>query len=402
MPTRRRQIHTITAAEMREINRSSILELIRCYGPISRTQISKDLQVSLPTVMRIVDALMAEELVIEAREKEWSGGRKYKRLLFNGAQHLVLGIDLGGTKVYGAVANFNGELLHEVRFEHHQTLADESLELLCTVVDQLLVFAHNTNLPVRGIGIGVPGVVQPDTGKVIIAPALGWKDYPLKDRLLQRYSYPIAVENDVNLAALGEMWFGPCDDETNLVLLTIGTGVGAGIIINSAIYSGSQNMAGEVGYFLPDRSYLGKRFPGFGALEQIVSGTGIANRARHVLQGVRSQQELDSLTAYEVFEAARRGESWVKGILDDTVDYLAQLIAAITTIFDPGLIILGGGVSKSADLLIEPICFRLEGTLLAVPKIRPSQLGYRAAVMGAIVQLLRITSNYYSLQKFTY
>ena len=401
MPSGRRQIHTITIAEVREINRSSILEMIRCNGPISRTQISEDLQVSLPTVMRIVDALMAEELVIEDREKEWSGGRKRKRLLFNGSQHLVLGIDLGGTKIYGAVANFNGELLHEVRFDYHQTQAEESLELLCTVVDQLLIFAQNTNLPVKGIGIGVPGVVQPDTGIVSIAPALSWKDFPLKDRLMQRYSYPIAVENDVNLAALGEMWFGTYGDETNLVLLTIGTGIGAGVIVNGAVYSGSQNMAGEVGYFLPDRSYLGQRFPGFGALEQLVSGTGIANRARQVLQGVCSQQELESLTAYEVFEAARRGESWVKGVLDDTVDYLALLIAAIATIFDPGLILLGGGVSRSADLLIEPICNRLEGTLLAVPKVRPSQLGYRAAVMGAIVQLLRITSNYYLLQKFT-
>lgn len=386
---------------MREINRSSILEMIRCYGPISRTQISEDLQVSLPTVMRIVDALMTEGLVIEDREKEWSGGRKRKRLLFNGAQHLVLGIDLGGTKIYGAVANFNGELLHEIRFDNHQTLAEESLEILCKVIDQLLVFAQSTNLPVRGIGIGVPGVVQPDTGIVSIAPALDWKDFPLKDRLLQRYSYPIAVENDVNLAALGEMWFGAYGDETNLVLLTIGTGIGAGIIINGTVYSGSQNMAGEVGYFLPDRSYLGQRYPGFGALEQLASGTGIANRSWQVLQGVRSQQELESLTASEVFDAVRRGESWAKGILDDTVDYLAQLIAAITTILDPGLILLGGGVSRSADLLIGPICSRLEGTLLAVPRILPSQLGYRATIMGAIVQLLRITSNYYLLQKFT-
>jgi glucokinase len=385
---------------MREINRSSVLEIIRNSGPISRTQISEDLQVSLPTVMRIVEDLMAEGLVIEHDEKEWSGGRKRKRVIFNGSQHLVIGIDLGGTKIYGAVADFNGQLLQEIRLDHHETQAEDSLELLCNVIDQLLAFAHGTNLPVRGIGVGVPGVVQPDTGVVSIAPALDWVDFPLKEHLQERYAYPIAIENDVNLAALGEMWFGTTEDESNLVLLTIGTGIGAGIIINGAVYSGSHNMAGEVGYFLPDCSYLGQRFPGFGALEKLASGTGIADRARVALRDTRSQEELTALTAYDVFDAVRQGESWAQDVLDDTVDYLAQLIAAIATIFDPDVVLLGGGVSRSADLLIDPICKCLDGTLLLVPEIRASELGYRAAMMGAIMQLLRITSNYYLLQKF--
>jgi glucokinase len=400
MPSGRRNIHTITAAEMRQINRSSILELIRTRAPISRTQIAEDLQVSLPTVMRIVDELMADGLVIEDGEREWSGGRKRKRLIFNGTQHLVIGIDLGGTKIYGAVANLNGELLHEVRVDHHQTQAEESFVLLCDMIDQLLAFALPTKLPLRGIGIGVPGVVQPDTGLVSIAPALDWLDFPLKTRLLARYDYAIAIENDVNLAALGEMWFGTEADESNLVLLTIGTGIGAGIIINGAVYGGSNNMAGEVGYFLPDRSHLGQQYPGFGALELLASGTGITNRARQLLADSKTPEELAALTAYDVFDAVRRGEDWAVTVLDETIDYLALLIAGITTIFDPDVVLLGGGVSRSADLLIEPICQKLEGTILQAPNIRASQLGYRAAVMGAIMRLLRMTANYYLLQKF--
>jgi len=400
MSSSRRRIPTITAMEMREINRSSIMEMIRRDGPVSRTQIAEDLQVSLPTVMRIVDELMAEDLIIEDGEKEWSGGRKRKRLIFNGSQHLVLGIDLGGTKIYGAVADFDGNVLHEIRQDHHETQADESLELLCEIINRLLTFAEGIQRPVRGIGIGVPGIVLPDSGMVSIAPGLGWVDFPLKARLMERYDFPIAVENDVNLAALGEMWFGTDDGENNLILLTIGTGIGAGIIINGAVYSGSHNMAGEVGYFLPDRSYLGQKFPGFGALEQLASGTGIAKRARQALKGIRSQAELDELTAYDVFDAVRQGELWAIAVLGDTVDYLAQLIAAMSVIFDPDVIILGGGVSRSADLLIDSICKRLEGTLLLVPQVRPSRLGYQAAAMGAIIQLLRITSNYYLLHKF--
>ena len=170
MSSSKRRVPTITAQEMREINRSSILEMIRCYGPISRTQIAEDLQASLPTVMRIVEELMAEGLVAEDNKKEWSGGRKRKRVIFNGSQHLVIGIDLGGTKIYGAVADFNGHLLHEIRLGHHETQAEESLDLLCEVIDQLLAFARTTEMRIRGIGIGVPGVVQTDTGVVSIAP----------------------------------------------------------------------------------------------------------------------------------------------------------------------------------------------------------------------------------------
>ena len=183
MSSGRRNIQTITGAEMREINRSSILEMVRSNSPISRTQIAEDLQVSLPTVMRIVDELMEDGLIIEDGEKEWSGGRKRKRLIFNGAQHLVIGIDLGGTKIFGAVADYNGTILHEIRVDHHDTQAEESLELLCAIIDQLLTYSESTGLPVRGIGIGVPGVVQPNTGIVSIAPALDWKDFPLKSQL---------------------------------------------------------------------------------------------------------------------------------------------------------------------------------------------------------------------------
>ena len=400
MSSGRRNIHTITAAEMREINRSSILEMIRSNSPISRTQIAEDLQVSLPTVMRIVDELMEDELIIEDGEREWSGGRKRKRLIFNGSQHIVIGIDLGGTKIYGAVADYNGKILHEIREEHHQTQAEESLAYLCSIIDQLLKFSENTNLPIRGIGIGVPGVVQPNTGIVEIAPALDWIDFPLKSRIEERYQYPIAIDNDVNLAALGEMWFGTHVEENNLVLLTIGTGIGAGIIINGMVYGGSHNLAGEVGYFLPDRSCLGQKYPGFGALEQLASGTGITNRARAALADSMPLDQLEKITAYDVFDAVRRGEKWSETVFEETVDYLAQLIGGISTIFDPDVILLGGGVSRSADLLIEPICNRLLDTILFVPKIRASELGYQAAVMGAIIRLLRMTSNYYLLQKF--
>lgn len=401
-----RTVQTITAAEMRAINRSAILELIRSHSPISRSEIGSRLQVSLPTVMRIIDDLTSEGLVRATGASQWSGGRKRALVEFNGKAHLVIGVDLGGTKLYGAVADLTGAILHELHISHHQSQSEESYTVLCSLIDDLMRYAQGTGLAVRGMGVGVPGVTNPQTGRVELAPSLEWSSFPLRDRLVECYQLPVVVENDVNLAAVGELWFGPDSDAANLVLIAIGTGIGAGIVIDGMVYPGSHHMAGEVGYFLLERSSLGQSYPGFGAFEQLASGTGIAARAKAQLRQSLGQhrfslEEIENITTEDVFSAARQGESWPAPILADTVDFLAQAIASIQLVVDPDVILLGGGVSRSADLLIEPILARLRGAIPILPRLEASRLGYRAAVMGAIVQLLRVTSNYYSLRKYS-
>ena len=337
---------------------------------------------------------------------QWSGGRKRALIEFNGTAHLVIGVDLGGTKLYGAVADLTGAILYEQHISHHQTQSEESYDLLCSLIDGLMSYALETGKPVRGVGVGVPGVINPKTGLVELTPSLEWSSFPLRDRLIARYHLPVVVENDVNLAAAGELWFGSDNEVQNLVLITIGTGIGAGVVIDGMVYSGTHHMAGEVGYTLPDRACLGQSFPGFGAFETLASGTGVAARARQLLNGLPGSAGLNAeqiacLTAEDVFSAARIGDGWAQAILAETVDYLAQMIASISMILDPDVILLGGGVSRSADLLIDPILARLQGAIPLVPRLEASRLGYRAAVMGSIVQLLRVTSNYYWLHKYT-
>ncbi len=384
---------------MRSINRSTILEVVRTNSPISRTEISRRLNVSLPTVMRIIDQLIEENLVRPTGQTEWSGGRTRTMIEFNGSAYLCIGLDLGGTKLYGGVADLKGNVIHEARISHHQTQAEESFQVLCEFIDKLLEFANGTGLPLLGIGLGVPGATDLETGNVKLAPSLGWFDFPLKTRLEERYHHPLLIENDVNLAAIGELWVQPNDVE-NLVLITIGTGIGAGVVINRILYQGSHHMAGEIGYTLPDRNLLGKTFSEFGALEQLASGNGIAMRARKLLQGKRPEESLESITAEEVFEAARKGERWANKILSETVDYLAQAIAFINQLLDPDVIILGGGVSRDADLLIQPILDRLQGSIPSLPKIEASRIGYQAAITGSIMKLMRINGNKFLVQKY--
>jgi glucokinase len=392
---------TITASAMRDINRSAILEIIRREGPISRTAISERLDVSLPTVMRIVEELVAEGFVRPHGTTEWSGGRRRPLLEFNSDGFVVLGVDMGGTKMYGALSDLGGNILDEVNISRHGTSGEDSFNYLTTLIDKLLASPKVEGRWVRGIGVGAPGITLHKDGIVTWAYTLHWDKFPLKAKLAERYDLPITVDNDVNLAALGELWFGAGQNVRDMVLVAIGTGIGAGVIIDGALYRGAQEASGEIGNMIPGPEFLGKNYQDFGALESVASGTGIAARARDLLGSQRSQSELTDLTSEDVFDAGRKGESWAWTVINETVDYLAVAIANLVSFFDPELVVLGGGVSKSADMLIEPILARINGGIPNPPKLVVSDLGLQATVMGAITNVLHNTSNFYVVHKLS-
>jgi glucokinase-like ROK family protein len=392
---------TITASAMREINRSAILEIIRQESPISRTTIARRLGVSLPTVMRIVNQLIDEGFVRPHGDSEWSGGRRRPLLEFNGDGFVVLGVDLGGTKMYGAISDLGGNIIEELDTGRHGTSGEESYGRLVALIDTLLDSPRLQGRKVRGIGVGAPGITRHKEGVVKWAYTLNWKDFPLKARLSERYDLPIIVDNDVNLAALGELWFGAGQNAQNMILVAIGTGIGAGIIINRTLYRGTNESSGEIGHMVPGCEFLGKNHLDFGSLESVASGTGIAERAREILKTGRGSGTGGEVLAEDVFEAARQRQEWAWMIIDEVVDYLAIAIANLSVSFDPELIILGGGVARSANLLVEPVLRRLEGVIPSPPKLLVSSLGLRAAAMGAVTNVLHNTENYYVVYKLS-
>ncbi len=392
---------TITASAMRDINRSAILEIIRRECPISRTSIAQRLDISLPTVMRIVDELVQEGFVRPQGTSEWSGGRRRPLLEFNSDGYVVIGVDMGGTKMYGAASDLGGRILDEVYISRHGSSGEDSFKYLTSLIDQLLASPKITGRRVRGIGVGAPGVTLHKEGIVTWAYTLHWDNFPLKTRLMEKYDLPISVDNDVNLAALGELWFGAGQNVQNMVLVAIGTGIGSGIIIDGTLYRGSKEASGEIGNMLPGREFLGKNFKEFGALESVASGTGIATRARDLLPARYKSEASSELTAEDVFEAARSGEPWAWTVINETVDYLAIAITNLVSAFDPEVIVLGGGVSQSADLLLRPIMSRIELAIPNPPKLVISNLGLKATVMGAITNVLHNTGNFYVVHKLS-
>jgi len=389
-----------TVGLMRNINRSAILELIRKESPITRSKIARCLNVSFPTVVRIVDDLMEEGLIKSSDAYEEStGGRPPELLEFNGQAHAVVGIDLSGTKILGAVSDLSGNIQEERQIAHKEGASPEyHLAHLCEVIDALLASPRPADQEVRGIGVGAPGVTLVPNGVVTWAPSFGWRDLPLQDILNERFDVPVFVENDVNLAALGELGFG-CDHRvTNLVSIAVGTGIGAGIIIDGALYRGHNQGAGEVCYMLPGVEFLGRRYDEFGALESLASVTGIVKRAKEIC-ALEEANGVENITVEDVFEAAREGVPWAQKVIDDTVDYLSLAIVNISTTLDPEIIILGGEVTGSSDLLIEAIRQRLEGIVPFVPQVVASSLGPRAVVMGAIMLVLNMTTDYFTIRQ---
>jgi predicted NBD/HSP70 family sugar kinase len=218
---------------------------------------------------------------------------------------------------------------------------------------------------------------------------------------VERYKLPVTVDNDVNLAALGEHWFGAGQNAQNMALIVVGAGIGAGMIINGTLYRGATEASGEIGHMVPGREFLGRSHLDFGALESVASGTGMIEHARAALRSRRTAAELDGLAAADIFEAAQRGEKWAASILDEAIDNMAIAVANLAVSFDPELIVLSAGVASHAQMLVTPILQRIDGVIPTAPKLVVSNLGLRATVMGAIVTVLHNTSNFYVLQKLS-
>lgn len=385
---------TATSQLIRSINRTAVLDLMRTESPIARSRIARKLNTSIPTVMRIVDSLMEEGLVKSLDRVESSGGRPRPLLAFDGEANVAVGIDLGGSKMFGAVADLAGNVIHERYVPWKDGDSEDRLEELCHLIEELLAAPRPPEKKIRGIGVGAPGATISPTGIVTWAPSLGWRDFPLKDILSERFDVPVFVDNDVNLSALGEYGFGAGRGCSSLVCIAVGTGIGAGIVLDGVPYRGHNFSAGEIGYLLPGIKYLGHRYDQFGALESLASGTGVAKRARQLFEEQSKPPPVSPLGAEAVFDAARQGEDWAQQVVDETVDYLSLAIATVGSLLDPEIIVLGGGVARSADLLIEPIMERLDGAIPVLPQLVPSELGRRAAAMGAIMYVMYGTTEH--------
>ncbi|MBI9049959.1 MAG: ROK family protein [Anaerolineaceae bacterium] len=390
------QVHkskTIAQADMRNINRSAVLEFLRQTKLTSRTEIAKQLQISMPTAMRIIEQLVEEGLVIYTGEKESGKGRSRNLLSLNTENNLVVGINLSGSQLEGCIATIGGDIIQLFNEPVTWKTAEDNFQFLVHFIEQILQHPLQNEQRILGIAIAVPGFIDRLTGNIRVAPSLDWYNLPLQSRLEPLFDLPLVIENDVNLAILGEYWFGAAGGVDDVVMLLVGTGIGAGILLDGKLHRGFHGASGEVGYLLPDIHSLNQKYPGFGALELMTSEEGIVSRAKAKCQqyGLLIKENFSSDT---VFEAAREGEGWALEVVAGTVDYLSMAIANISVCFDPELILLGGHIASAADLLLVPIQNRLQGVIPHIPRIEKSQLNSQAVLLGSVVLTFQKVTEY--------
>jgi glucokinase len=381
-----------------------VSKVIRDQGPISRAQIARMLSLSPTTTGRLVDGLLQSGILLEIGEMQGEGaGRPSRMLKFNGQFSSVLTVDLRLTDAYAAVADLNGHLLHASSWPLTSGNIRQSLAELAELISGLLQSAGDCS-PVEMIVVGAPSIVDSASGIIEWAPSLGWENVPLQTILENEFKLPVLIENDVNLAALGEWWQGAGKSAaSNLVFVSLGTGIGAGFILNGDLYRGATNASGEVAYFITDVNVLRDEAGRIGSLENRVGHDGLIRMAQLVAQryptsGLADLIRLETVQAdpQMVIELAIAGDQAARVVFNEMTDILTIVIANLAVALDPEVIVLGGARDWDWPVLVEAIRRRIGTKLLRPVNLCPSALKNDALILGGVyaaLQYLRVFNN---------
>jgi predicted NBD/HSP70 family sugar kinase len=357
--------------------------LIRDRGPVSRAQVARESGLSKPTVSQALSSLEAARLVREAGRS--SGGKGPSAILYelNPSAGWVVGIDVGRNWIRAAIANLSGEIVSRRDERARVKSAADLLHQIGEVAHTLATDAGIRWRQVTVATVGSPGVFHPEIGQVALAHSLpGWGRQGLAEAVRRELGTNVLLENDVNLAALGEQWHGLGRGIDDYVYLHLGTGVGMGIVIGGELYRGHSGAAGEVGYMpLAGTDPVRPRSRRRGALDETAGASAIVDRARQLGMA-------PPLTAKGVFESAREGNAKARRVVAYESERIALTVAAATAVLDPQLVILGGGIGSNQDLL-ESVITKLRAVSPFRPRIEISSLREDATLHGAVWQALQ-------------
>jgi glucokinase-like ROK family protein len=382
---------------LRNDNKRALLDLIRFTpGGISRAELARQQGLSRSAVTAIVNEILEGGLVRETESIQVSTGRRPIMLEINPSRGCVLGVDMGATHLALLLADLNARVLAEIEtpFDIRQG-PHACIDQLDSQVQALVTHVGFTLKDILTVGIGVPGPIG--DGITVIAPPImpGWDSYPIQAELVARWGCPVSLHNDAELGALGEWAYGAGRDERNVVFIKVGSGVGAGLILNDFIYRGQTGTAGEIGHITIQQNGPLCTCGNKGCLEALAGGRAIAGQAQ---AAVRSGQRtllgsitpVEGITAKDVTQAARRGDLVSQQIVSTAGAHLGTAIAGLINTLNPGIVVVGGGVAQAGDLLLEPLRRTVrERSLIAASqavRITTAVLGRRSTSMGAVVQ----------------
>jgi glucokinase len=270
----------------------------------------------------------------------------------------AVGIDIGGTKIAGALVDESGQFVREARVPTPATYGDDIVDAVVALVQELI-----EGVDAIGVGVAAAGFINADRSTIVYAPNIGWRNEPLKAKLDAKLSIPVIIENDANAAGWAEFKFGAGRGTTNMAMLTIGTGVGGAIIADSNLVRGGFGIGGELGHIRVVPNGLLCGCGAHGCLEQYGSGTALLTAARQLADATtaegqtlrRLRDEAGELTGHQVYEAILQGDAGALRLLSELGTWLGEAVASLTAVLDPEVLVIGGGVSAAGELLLDPI-----------------------------------------------
>ena len=385
---------------LRRINSALILEVIRARGPLSRTEIARATGLSKPTVNDVVELLLEATYVRESVAHDGDRGRprrpgpRARLLTFRADLGHVLGLDIGADKALAVVADLSGRTLASERRPISQKARAGQRVLLQELEGAgvaALAAARVDAASRRAVGVGTPGVVDPATGRIALAPQLeGWEGLELGRELGSAFGCPAFVDNETNLSLLGELWQGAAVGVRNALYVQVGVGIGGAILIDGEVYRGMSGAAGEIGYFVGEEDPEPPRFGSgpfewaAGARAYVRLGARAAARPAGALLLELAGGEPESVTAELVFAAAAQGCPASREIVDVVAGRLGRGIANAATVLNPDVVILGGGVSNAGAALRAPVERAVRQHAPTPPAVVLSALGDESVALGAV------------------
>ncbi len=367
-----------TPEYIKVMNRNTVLSLIVKEKSISRAMISTLTNLSKSTVSSIVEELIGENIIREKGEglSTKLGGRKPIELVFNPSAGYIAGIDIGATKSICVISDLAGEILLKEVIQIKNCDDCNYLNQIIQIVKEMTAKLNIEDMLI-GIGVGIPGTTDIENGIARFVPKLNWVDYPIRDVLEKEFGLDVFIDNDVNMAVFGEKWLGVGKEYNNFVFISIGDGIGSGIIIDNKIYRGHNYTAGEIGYLVLSKDALEtERYTpdAYGYFESVASGSAIERKI--------------GISCKEVFEKASRNDIECIEAVNEMTEYLSMGIANIVSVLSPQAVIIGGGVSRAGLGLLLSIRKEVSRLTPIRTEIVLSELEENAGVMGCVGSVL--------------
>lgn len=384
-----------------------ILNVIRNKGQVTKQEIARYLNFNLTTITNLVNELLISyKLLQEVGDNVSTGGRKPKLYQININSGNIIGLDIGGENLRIVMCDIMGNVISSLTSRSQYNGDREKLiDGILNLIEKIIANAGYNKSSISGIGISISGIVDSDSGNIIYCPNIdGLDNFPIKNFLESKTDFPVFIDDSVRCMAIAEKHYGIAKEYDNFLFISLGKGIGMGIYVNGKIYRGSMGLSGELGHITVDEDGPLCNCGNKGCLEAIASGPGIIRRAREGIEnGIVTlltqiiKGDLKNLTVEAISKAAEEGDKFSYYLINRTGEYIGIAVSAVLNLFGSELVVLGGGVAKCGDIMIDAIRRTVQLRALSViskkARIVRSELGDNIAARGAATKFINILFN---------